>query len=96
MCWAAGLDDSASDAVGAHKRRAIATAIQDIDRSRRSWRPFIVDIPLGLEGTHEGPDDCCLVADGRDLVFDMLLGLGLRLLGVWDARICETFAPPGA
>jgi hypothetical protein len=29
-------------------------------------RPFIIDIPLGLDGTHEGHDDCDLSSDGRD------------------------------
>src|SRR5271166_1094727 len=50
MRRAAGLDDSASDAVGPHETRAVRTAIQDINGSRRSLKPFIVDIPLGWEG----------------------------------------------
>jgi hypothetical protein len=57
MRRAAGLDDSASDVVGAHKRRAIRTAIQDMDGGRGNLKPFIFDIPLGWDGRRLGRRD---------------------------------------
>src|SRR5277367_3528678 len=52
MRRAAGLNCSAEKAIGAHKRRAIRVATQRVDRRRRILKPFIIDIPLGLD---DGP-----------------------------------------